>query len=72
MSVEIIGIDHIYIAVTDLQRSEAFYDRLPTLINTAASARCTELTEPKNCFNSFRRYEAVETANRRTTSTSPG
>lgn len=25
---EIIGIDHIYIAVSDLQRSEAFYDRV--------------------------------------------
>ena len=27
MSVEIIGIDHIYIAVSDLERSEHFYDR---------------------------------------------
>jgi catechol 2,3-dioxygenase-like lactoylglutathione lyase family enzyme len=26
--VEVIGIDHIYIAVSDLQRSEAFYDRV--------------------------------------------
>ena len=26
MSTEVIGIDHIYIAVTDLARSEAFYD----------------------------------------------
>ena len=26
--VEVIGIDHIYIAVTDLTRSEAFYDRV--------------------------------------------
>lgn len=25
---EVIGIDHIYIAVSDLQRSEAFYDRV--------------------------------------------
>lgn len=25
---EVIGIDHIYIAVSDLRRSEAFYDRV--------------------------------------------
>jgi glyoxylase I family protein len=25
---EIIGIDHIYIAVSDLQQSETFYDRV--------------------------------------------
>ena len=25
---EVIGIDHIYIAVTDLDRAEAFYDRV--------------------------------------------
>ncbi len=28
MSIEIIGIDHIYIAVSDLNRSERFYDRM--------------------------------------------
>lgn len=28
MSFEVIGIDHIYISVTDLARSEAFYDRI--------------------------------------------
>ncbi len=28
MSVEVIGIDHIYIAVTDMRRSEEFYDRV--------------------------------------------
>jgi len=27
MGVEIIGIDHVYIAVRDLRRSEQFYDR---------------------------------------------
>jgi glyoxylase I family protein len=28
MKVEVIGIDHIYISVTDLARSESFYDRI--------------------------------------------
>ena len=28
MNFEVIGIDHIYISVTDLPRSEAFYDRI--------------------------------------------
>ena len=28
MSVEVIGIDHIFVAVSDLQRSEGFYDRV--------------------------------------------
>ncbi len=28
MSIEVIGIDHIYVAVSDLDRSEKFYDRL--------------------------------------------
>ena len=32
MSIEIIGIDHIYIAVFDLDRSERFYDRVMTVL----------------------------------------
>src|SRR6266566_7031157 len=32
MSIEIIGIDHIYIAVSDLRRSEAFYDRVMRIL----------------------------------------
>ena len=32
MSIEIIGIDHIYIAVSDLNRSERFYDRMMTIL----------------------------------------
>ena len=28
MSVEVIGIDHVFVAVTDLRRSEGFYDRV--------------------------------------------
>ncbi|MDB5887842.1 MAG: hypothetical protein JWM03_714 [Rhodocyclales bacterium] len=32
IAAEIIGIDHIYIAVTDLSRSEAFYDTLMTTL----------------------------------------
>ncbi len=28
MNFEVIGIDHIYISVTDPQRSESFYDRI--------------------------------------------
>jgi catechol 2,3-dioxygenase-like lactoylglutathione lyase family enzyme len=32
MSIEIIGIDHIYIAVSDLGRSEEFYDRVMTTL----------------------------------------
>ena len=28
MSIEVIGIDHIYVSVKDLMRSEAFYDRV--------------------------------------------
>ncbi|MEO8037515.1 MAG: VOC family protein [Betaproteobacteria bacterium] len=30
--VEVIGIDHVYVAVADLARSEAFYDRVMTLL----------------------------------------
>src|SRR5947209_8266985 len=32
IAAEIIGIDHIYIAVTDLSRSEAFYDKLMAML----------------------------------------
>jgi glyoxylase I family protein len=32
MSIEVIGIDHIYIAVSDLRRSEEFYDRIMTIL----------------------------------------
>jgi len=32
MSIEIIGIDHIYIAVSDLHRSERFYDRVMSIL----------------------------------------
>jgi len=32
MSVEVIGIDHIYIAVSDLGRSEVFYDHVMTIL----------------------------------------
>ena len=28
MNIEVIGIDHIYVSVTDLERSESFYDRI--------------------------------------------
>ena len=32
MSVEVIGIDHVFVAVSDLQKSEGFYDRaMPVL-----------------------------------------
>ena len=30
MKIEVVGIDHIYIAVSDLGRSEQFYDRVMT------------------------------------------
>ena len=32
MSIEIIGIDHIYIAVSDLRRSETFYDHVMRIL----------------------------------------
>ena len=32
MPVEVIGIDHVYLAVRDLARSEAFYDRVMTVL----------------------------------------
>jgi glyoxylase I family protein len=38
MSNEIIGIDHIYIAVSDMQRSEAFYDRAMTALGFRKSS----------------------------------
>ncbi|MEW6635470.1 MAG: hypothetical protein AB1425_01500 [Actinomycetota bacterium] len=28
MTIEVIGIDHVYVTVRDLRRSEAFYDRV--------------------------------------------
>ena len=32
MSIEVIGVDHVYIAVSDLRRSEEFYDRVMTIL----------------------------------------
>ena len=32
MSIEVIGIDHIYVAASDLQRSERFYDQVMTIL----------------------------------------
>src|SRR6266540_1331752 len=32
MSVEVIGIDHLYLAVSDLQRSEKYWDRIMPLL----------------------------------------
>jgi len=32
MSIEVIGIDHIYLAVSDVRRSEEFYDRIMPLL----------------------------------------
>src|SRR5215216_6343336 len=32
MSIEVIGIDHIYVAVSDLRRSEKFYDQVMTIL----------------------------------------
>ncbi len=32
MSVEVIGIDHIFVAVDDLRRSEGFYDRVMPIL----------------------------------------
>ena len=32
MKIEVIGIDHIYVAVSDLDRSEHFYDRAMTIL----------------------------------------
>jgi glyoxylase I family protein len=32
MSIEVIGIDHIYISVSDLSRAEAFYDRVMSVL----------------------------------------
>lgn len=32
MSIEVIGIDHIYVAVTDMDRSEKFYDVVMTVL----------------------------------------
>jgi glyoxylase I family protein len=32
MSIEVIGIDHIYLSVSDLRRSEEFYDRVMTTL----------------------------------------
>src|SRR5262245_65348051 len=32
MNIEVIGIDHMYLAVSDMGRSEAFYDRLMTIL----------------------------------------
>ena len=38
MSSEVIGIDHIYIAVSDMKRSEAFYDRAMTALGFRKSS----------------------------------
>jgi catechol 2,3-dioxygenase-like lactoylglutathione lyase family enzyme len=32
MRIEVIGIDHIYLAVTNVERSEAFYDKVMSVL----------------------------------------
>ena len=32
MSVEVIGLDHVFVAVRDLRRSEEFYDRVMSVL----------------------------------------
>ena len=39
MSIEVIGIDHIYIAVRDLQRSETFYDGVMPILGFRKGSR---------------------------------
>ena len=38
MNIEIIGIDHIYLAVSDLARSEEFCDRVMRILSLACDA----------------------------------
>lgn len=46
---EITGIDHIYISVTDMARSEAFYDRVsPTIARNDASVMTVGIGEDSN------------------------
>jgi hypothetical protein len=46
---EITGIDHIYISVTDMARSEAFYDRVsPTIARKDASVMTVGIGEESN------------------------
>ena len=39
MSVRVIGIDHVYLSVSDLTRSCAFYDQLMEILGFHRSAR---------------------------------
>lgn len=45
MPVEVIGIDHVYVAVSDLARAEAFYDRAMTVLGYR-KARSTIAGDP--------------------------
>jgi glyoxylase I family protein len=51
MSIEVIGIDHIYIAVSDSRRSEAFYDRVMTILGFRKNTFVNEGDEHIQYYN---------------------
>lgn len=48
MNIEVIGIDHIYVSVTDLARSEAFYDRIMPVLGFLKNSFRNEVTDTSN------------------------
>ncbi len=51
MSIEVIGIDHVFFAVTDMRRSEAFYDQVMTELGFKKNAFANENERHVQYFN---------------------
>ena len=51
--VQVVGIDHIVIRVSDYERSRAFYDRLFTFLNFELIDRFTDMTGWRNGVTAF-------------------
>ena len=51
MSVEVIGIDHLYTAVTDMRRSEEFYDRVMNVLGFRKIGEDREGVEHLHYYN---------------------
>ena len=51
MNIEVIGIDHIYLSVTDLARSESFYDRIMAVLGFGKNSFLNEGDRHVQYFN---------------------
>ena len=74
MEIEVTAVDHIYIAVTDLDRSEAFYDSVMRLLGFRKGTTPIAGERHLHYFNPVTQYSlrAAKTAGRTHDSYSPG